>query len=180
MPNPSEAIARMARAGAALLLGIVPSACVAPLAPPVSVAGAPSFSPERFFAGRTEGQGTIAIVARRRHGVHVLGTGEVAPDGTLTLSQTVTEDGKPSRQRQWRIRQVSPGHFVGTLSDATGPIVGDVDGNRLRLRFRMAGGLAAEQRLDLQPDGRTVSNVLMVRKLGIVVAVLNETIRKVE
>ena len=56
---------------------------------------------------------------------------------------------------------------------------GAVHGNRLDLRFRMAGGFAVEQRLYLRPDGRVALNRLTVRKLGIVVAVLDETITKV-
>ena len=137
-------------------------------------------APERFFVGGTEGEGTLTVITRRPHAIHVTGTGHIAPDGTLVLAQTVNESGRPRRQRQWSIRQVSPGRYAGMLSDAAGPVTGEVDGNLMRLRFRMAGGLAAEQRLTLQPDGRTVLNRMTVRKLGIVVAVLNETIRKVD
>ena len=43
----------------------------------------------------------------------------------------------------------------------------------------MAGGLIAEQRLSMQPDGDTALNRMTVRKLGVVVAVISETIRRV-
>ena len=80
----------------------------------------------------------------------------------------------------WCMRQVSPGRYAGTLSDAAGPVTGYADGNMLHLRFRMAGGLVAEQKLYLQPDGRTVLNRMTVRKLSVVVAKLAETIRQVD
>ena len=144
------------------------------------LAPAPAFSPERFFEGRTEGSGTIAVVLKGRHAVHVQGVGHLRSDGAITLSQLVNEDGKQPRQRTWCIRQMSPGRYTGTLSDAAGPVTGYADGNMLHLWFRIRGGFAAEQRLYLRPDGDTVLNIMTVRKLGIVVARLNETIRRVD
>lgn len=175
-------VGRMRKALAFALIGmaLAPVGCVAPAPSGGSSAPTPTMAPEHFFVGGTEGEGTLAVVMRRPHAVHVTGSGHIAPDGALVLAQSVDESGRPRRQRQWSIRQVSPGRYVGTLSDATSPVTGEVDGNLMRLRFRMAGGLAAEQRLYLQPDGRTVLNRMTVRKLGIVVAVLSETIRKVD
>ena len=172
----------MRKARAFVLAGaaLAPVGCMAPAPSAGLSAPAPTMAPERFFAGETDGEGMIAVVTRRPHTVHVIGTGHVAPDGTLSLAQSVDESGRPRRLRRWSIRQVSPGRYAGTLSDAAGPITGEVDGNLMRLRFRMAGGLAADQRLYLQPDGRTVLNRMTVRKLGVVVAVLTETIRKLD
>jgi hypothetical protein len=42
----------------------------------------------------------------------------------------------------------------------------------------MKGGFKAEQQLTLRPDGRTVDNVMQVKKLGVVIATLRETITK--
>ncbi len=164
----------------ALALLTLPGCASLPTQRGAVAAPAPVFSAERFFEGRTEGRGTLKVVASRARPVHVLGTGHVEADGTLVLTQTVTEGDKPPKTREWRIRPVSPGHYAGTLSDAAGPVTGEVRGNRLDLRFRMAGGFAVEQRLYLRSDGRVALNRLTVRKLGIVVAVLEETITKVE
>ena len=144
---------------------------------PIATTG-PAFSPQRFFAGRTEGTGELKTLFSPRHTVRVHGSGRVDADGTLILDQSVDEQGKPAKQREWRIHETAPGRYTGTLSDATGPVVANVTGNRLDIRFEMKGGLAAEQWLDLAPDGRSARNHMSIRKLGIVVATLNETIRK--
>ena len=44
----------------------------------------------------------------------------------------------------------------------------------------MKHGLTVQQQLAEQPDGRTILNRLVVSKLGVRVATLNETIRKVD
>ena len=110
--------------------------------------------------------------------VHVHGLGRVDSDGVLILDQTIDEQGKPLRQRQWRIHETSAGRYGGTGTDAAGPITGDVVDNRLHLRFHTKGSLNVEQWLDLAPGGRLARNHMTVRKLGIVVARLDETIRK--
>lgn len=142
-------------------------------------AAAPRFDAIAFFTGATEGRGRLHVALHRPKPVAVDGTGRVAPDGTLVLRQVVEQNGKPARTREWRIRANAPGHYTGTLSDAAGPITGESVGARLHLTFRMKGGLAAEQWLTLAPDGRSARNVLTVRKLGIPVARLVETIRRV-
>jgi hypothetical protein len=73
---------------------------------------------------------------------------------------------------------VGPGRYTGTLSDADGPVTGLVTGNRLRLSFRMRGGMDVDQWLTLAPGGRWARNVLRVSKFGMTVATLDETIRK--
>jgi hypothetical protein len=139
----------------------------------------PGFSAQDFFNGRTEGNGELKIIFSRRKAVHVDGTGRIAAEGELILDQVVTEEGTGPRKREWRIREVSQGHYVGRLSDAIGPVVGDVAGQRLHLRFRMEHGLRADQVLDLSSDRQSVHNRMTVRKFGMVVARLDETIRKV-
>lgn len=141
----------------------------------------PRFDPIRFFTGRTEGTGRLKVVLRRGHPVRVHGRGRVAPDGALLLDQTVDEEGKPPRTRQWRIRRTAPGRYAGTLTDARGPVTVESIGNRLHIRFKQAsGGVAIEQWLTLALDGRSARNRLVARKLGIAVAHLDETIRKLD
>ena len=53
-------------------------------------------------------------------------------------------------------------------------------GNILRLRFRMKVGFDVDQRLVFAPGGRSVANVMRIRKFGLIVARLDEDIRKVD
>ena len=112
--------------------------------------------------------------------VRVEGVGHVAPNGTFLLDQVVTRGARAPEKRQWRIRQAGPGRYTGTLSDAAGPLAGDVRGNRLHLSYPMKGGMHAEQWIYLQPDGRTALNRMAITKFGITVARLDETIRKLD
>ena len=161
-----------------LSLLVLPVACVTvPARPPV--AAGPPFVAERFFAGRTEGTGTLRIAFKKPVASIVHGRGRVEPDGTLVLDQTVIEGSKPATTRQWRIRASGPGHYAGTLTDASGPVAGEVTGNRLHLTFAMKGGLHADQKLDLAPDGQSAHNIMVISKLGVTVASLDEMIRRV-
>ncbi|MBX9730297.1 MAG: DUF3833 family protein [Sphingomonas sp.] len=143
------------------------------------VAPAPRFAATDFFAGQTEGRATVKVILRARHPVAVHGTGHLAPDGNLVLDQLVEEAGQPPKKRQWRIRETSPDHYAGTLSDAISGVTGVTRGNRLVLRFTMQGGYRAKQFLTLRPDGQSAHNVMVVRKFGITVAVLDEIITRV-
>ena len=147
--------------------------------PPHTAASAPRFSAQVFFAGATHGDGRLKVAFSAATPVTVDGHGHVEADGTLVLDQTVTGASAKPEQRQWRIREVAPGRYAGTLSDAAGPVSGVVTGNRLHLHFHMNGGLIADQWLDLSADGQVAANRMVVAKLGIPVAVLAETIRRV-
>ena len=97
----------------------------------------------------------------------------------IVLDQSVERGGRPATRRQWRLRPDGTRGYVGTLTDAVGPVSGAVDGNTLHLSFVMKGGLKAEQWLYLQPGGMVAHNVMLVRKLGMTVARLDETISRV-
>lgn len=141
---------------------------------------APPFPVLRFFEGRTEGQGTLKIALSAPKSIRVQSRGRTEPDGTLVLVQNVEEAGKPSRTRTWRIREQSPGRFSGTLSDASGPVTARANGNRLQISYRMKGGFDVSQTLTLQPGGRSARNLMTVRKFGLPVGKLEETIRKLD
>lgn len=141
-----------------------------------AVPSGPTFDPLVFFAGRTEGRGSLKIMLSRARSVTVHGRGRVEPDGTLVLEQTVIEGDKAPADRRWTFRPAGPGRYTGTLTDAAGPVAGDVAGSRLHLHFRMHGRITADQRLDLAPDGQSAHNRMTFRKMGMVVARLDETI----
>lgn len=142
-------------------------------------AATPIFSAQGFFAGRTRGDGVLQIVTQGAQTVVVYSVGRIAAGGVLILDQTVDRAGVRS-SREWRLKETSPGRYVGTLTDAAGPVVGDATGNGLHLRFAMKGGGTAEQRLYLSPDGRSARNLMTVRRWGVPVATLDERIAKVE
>jgi hypothetical protein len=141
-------------------------------------APAPEFNPAIFFAGRTEGKAILKIVLHRPERVLVEGQGRVDPDGTLVLVQSVKNGVGPAKHRTWRLHPTGAGRWTGTLSDAAGPVSGEIAGNRLHLAFAMNGGLKAQQWLYLQAGGTIVRNVMVVRKMGVPVARLDETITR--
>ena len=140
----------------------------------------PIFSPEVFFSGSTLGSGELKIDLSRTRAVAVHGSGHLEPDGTLVLDQIVNVAGANPAKRQWRIKQTAPRRYAGSLTDASGQVVGEVIGNQLHLSYRLLkGGLAADQRIYLVAGGETALNHMTFSKLGVVVAVLDETIRRV-
>ncbi len=156
-------------------------ALVAPivfLAPAASPAPEPT-DPLRFFEGRTESQGTIKIIMRKPYRSRSVGVGTIQPDGSLSLVQQVHEDGKPVQQRRWKVRRAGPGRYTATMSEAAGPVAIDKVGGQYRFRFKLKGNLAAEQMMIPLPGGRSARNVMKVKRLGVVVATSEGTIRKV-
>lgn len=116
-----------------------------PASEPVSgELGAPQFDAAVFFAGRTQGRGTLKIAMRRSEPVMVEGFGRVDDGGVIVLDQTVRRGERPATTRQWVLRSDGPGRYVGSLSDASGPVVGEVTDNVLHLRFAMKGGFRAD------------------------------------
>jgi hypothetical protein len=134
----------------------------------------------RFFEGRTEGKGTLKVALSGPRALAVQSRGQMQRDGTLVLRQTIEESGKAPRNREWRIREVAPGRYAGTLTDATGPVTGETQGNRVRIRYRMKGGLDVEQWLTPAPGGRSARNSMTIRKFGLTFASVEETIRKLD
>lgn len=143
-------------------------------------ATAPSMAPERFFVGRTEGVGTVRIMLSGSHGVRVRSRGRMDRSGALMIDQVVEEEGKPARRRIWRLERTGSNRFTGTISDARGPITGEVTGDVLHLRYRSTDGPSVEQWITLQPDGRTARNRMTFRRFGLTVATLEELIRRVD
>lgn len=141
-------------------------------------AATPVFQPDVFFADGTIGTGTLKVAGRETVPVYVEGTGRTLPDGTFRLRQRVTTGNKKPKTRTWLLMPQGGGRWAGTLSEATGPVMAAVRGNLFHVTYS-ADGVSVEQWLYLQPDGRTVKNTLVGRKLGATVARLEETIRKV-
>ena len=134
---------------------------------------------ERFFAGRTEGTGSVRVILSGTSAVRTQGRGRILPDGSLTLDHVVHQDGEPERRRTWHMRRSGPGRYTGTISDARGPVTGEVQGNRLHVTYRTREGYAVDQWITFNSDGRTASNQMTFRRMGVRVATLQETIRRI-
>ena len=139
---------------------------------------ATSFNPESFFVGRTHGEGCLKVMLSGCRKVTVEGSGRIDTDGDLILDQDVIEGVKAPKHRQWRLHRTGATSFTGTLTDAAGPTTVEVVGPTLKVGYVMQSGFRAEQRLTLAATGTTVSNHMVIRKFGIVVATLDETITR--
>lgn len=169
---------RHVRRYAALLALVGATGCVSNAHLSHKQAAAPTFDAIAFFSGHTEGKGVLKVLLHRAEGTLVEGSGQVVSGNTIVLDQSVKRGRRSTTHRQWKLRAEADGGYVGTLTDAVGPVVGIVDGNRLHLAFAMKGGLKAKQWLYLAPDRMSARNVVIVSKFGLPVAQLDETITR--
>lgn len=143
-------------------------------------AAPPASALERFFVGRTEGAGVAHVLMSGRHRVRDRSRGRIDRSGALLLDQEVEEAGRRARTRSWRLVRAGPNRFTGTITDARGPVAGEVAGNVLHLRYRSIEGPAVEQWITLHADGRTARNRMVFRRFGVTVATLEGTIRRLD
>ena len=168
----------MRAAAAAPLLALALGSCNVGTVLPADAAA--RFDPIAFFEGRTRGEGTLHRVLARDLRITVDSSGRRDGRGGLVLDQAIREGDKPARLRRWVMHPAGPNRYRGALTDAVGPVEMTIAGPRATVRYRMRGGLAVEQQLALQPGGRVVLNELNVRRMGMRVARLDETIRKLD
>jgi hypothetical protein len=134
--------------------------------------------PLHFFEGRTELFSLVKVVMKKPYRSQTVGRGQILPDGSLSLVQQVQEQGKPTSRRRWLIREVSPGRFTGTMSEAVGPVQIQQIGGKFLFKFKMKGKLAVEQWITPLPGGKSAKSKVTVKKLGMRVATSEGTIRK--
>lgn len=134
--------------------------------------------PMRFFEGRTESVGTVKLLMNKPFQSRAIGKGEIMADGSLHLVQRVEDQGQQPRERRWRMRQVSPGRYSGTMSEAKGLVTVDTVGGRYRFRFRMEGNVSVEQWLTPMPGGRSAKSKVTIRKYGVLVGRSDGVIRR--
>jgi uncharacterized protein DUF3833 len=135
---------------------------------------------EQFFVGRTAGESRVSVLFSGSHGVRDRGRGRIDRSGALVLDQIVEEEGKPARRRSWRLVRAGANRFTGTISDAGGPVAGEVLGNVLHLRYRTLEGVSVEQWITLHPGGRIAHNRMTFHRFGLNVATLEGTIRRLD
>jgi hypothetical protein len=167
----SMASMRIALIAPAVLLATASAAAPVP-------AGIPT-NPMSFFVGRTEGSGQVKVIFHAAYSTRNIGEGRIEPDGSLVLVQQVFDQGKPPHERSWHVRELGPGRFTGTMSEALGPVTIEQVGNGYRFRFAMDGHLDVEQMLVPLAGGRSASSNAEIRKFGFVVARTSGIERKV-
>ena len=165
------------RIGGALVGLLALAACTA-AAPPEAKRPGPAFDPVAFFTGPTHGDGKLDQIMKGVRTVTVDSIGKPEANGVLTLTQRIDMQGDPPRTRVWKFRQVAPGRYAGTLTDASGPVETVAVGRAIRIRYPMKGGLQVEQWLTSLPGGRALDNRMTVHKWGMRVATLRERIEK--
>lgn len=142
-------------------------------------AAAPQLDLQAFFTGRSHSDNDLKIVFHSPHKLIVDSVGHREGREFIQVD-TVHEEGKPVRTRTWRTHEVSSNHFVGTLSDATGPVDVTVNGKTATIRYVMSGGLNVVETLQLQGEGRFLSNHVDVKKFGLHFAHIDGMIRKLD
>lgn len=157
-----------------IIIAALTSIAVAASAPPPRELDLPG-----FFSGRTHAENDLKIVLHRATKLIVDSVGR-RQGAEFIQTDTVHEGDKPVRTRVWRTHEVSPGHFEGTLSDATGPVDIAVHGKSVVIRYTMKGGLDILETMNLQEDGRTLSNHVIAKKFGLTFAHVDGSIRKLD
>jgi len=129
---------------------------------------------------RAESTGSVSILMSGRHTVRDRSRGRVERGNVLVIDQNVEEQGKPARNRTWRLMRTADNRISGTISDARGPVTGDVRGNVIHLSYQSAEGPGVEQWIALAPGGQLAQNRMVFRRFGVTVATVVSVIRRVD
>jgi hypothetical protein len=133
-----------------------------------------------FFTGHTRTENLLRVVLHKPVPLIVESVGGKGDKGDFVLIDTVHEGDKPVQTRKWIMRSAGPNHMTGMLTDAVSPVDLVVEGDTAIIRYKMKGGLNIEQRMQLQRDGKTLSNHVVAKKLGIRFARVDGTVRKLD
>jgi hypothetical protein len=134
--------------------------------------------PLSFFEGRTETVSTVKMVMKKPFKSRSLGRGKLLGDRSLDLVQRVEDEGRPPHERRWKIRQVGPGRFAGTMSEAVGPVTIEETPKGYRFRFKLKDNMAVEQWLMPMAGGKAARSKVTVRRFGIAVFKSDGVVRK--
>ena len=108
------------------------------------------------------------------------GRGRMERGNVLVLEQVVEEEGKPPRNRTWRLRRTPDNRITGTITDVRGPVTGSVSGNVIHLRYQSVDGPSVEQWIALAPGGRVARNHMVYSRMGVTVATVDTVVRRVD
>jgi hypothetical protein len=145
-----------------------------------SAAAEPKLDMLAFFTGKTHSESVLKVVLKKPVKLIVDSIGGKGDRGDFVMIDTVHEGDKPVRERKWIMKQAGPNHFIGSLTDATSPVDIQVAGDTATISYMMKGGLKVEQQLQLQRDGKTLSNHVTAKKLGMKFARVEGAVRKLD
>jgi len=156
---------------AAALLSFAAAAAAEPARPKLDMTA--------FFSGKTHADNVMKVALQSSKKLTVDSIGGHNKEGEFVLIDTVREEGKPERKRTWVMHPVGPDHYSGVLSDAIGPVDIVVAGPSATIRYTMRDkNLKIVQQIQLQPDGKTLTNHVVAKKFGLKFATVDGTIRK--
>jgi hypothetical protein len=134
-----------------------------------------------FFTGKSHAENVMKVALHGPKKLIVDSIGGRNKEGEFVLIDTVREEGKPERKRTWVMRPAGDNRFTGQLSDAVGPVDITVSGMSATIRYTMRDrGLKVVQQIQLQADGKTLSNHVIAKKFGLKFASVDGTIRKLD
>jgi len=168
----ASAWGRPARLAAGLVLLLLASASLQ------AQSATTRFDPAAFFTGRTTSEGTLSQIFSSTKATRVSTFGTRQANGDMVLEQDVQIGDQPVRHRVWRLREHAPGRYSGSISDAATDVAGTLSGSTLTLTYTMDNHLGVHQVITVQPGGQSAQNVMRIRRFGITVARLTETIRR--
>jgi hypothetical protein len=145
-----------------------------------SAAAEPKLDMLAFFTGKTHSESVLKVVLKKPVPLIVDSIGGKGDRGDFVMIDAVHEGDKPVRERKWIMKQAGPNHFTGSLTDATGPVDIQVADDTATITYTMKGGLKVEQQLQLQRDGKTLSNRVTAKKLGMKFAHVEGVVRKLD
>lgn len=160
-------------------IGVAAAAALALTIPASAGAADKIADPLSFFEGRTETLSTIKMVMKKPFRSRSIGRGKLLGDRSLDLVQRVEDEGRPPHERRWKIRQVGPGRFAGTMSEAVGPVTIDETPKGYRFRFKLKDNMAVEQWLMPIAGGSSARSKVTVRRFGIAVFRSDGIVRKI-
>ena len=141
----------------------------------------PKLDMTTFFTGKSHADNVIKIAFHSPHKLIVDSVGGRNKEGEFVLVDTVREEGKPVRTRTWVMRATGEGHFTGFLSDAAGPVDVVAAGDTATIRYVMKDGhLQILEQIQVQDDGKTLSNHVTAKEFGLKFASVDGTIRKLD
>ena len=145
---------------------------------PASAVADNARAPLQFFNGKTEMVSTIKVIMKKPFRSRAIGTGRILGDGSLSLAQQVFDEGEPTKQRNWKIRQIAAGQYAGTMTEAVGPVVVEEVDGKYRFKYKMKGNLSVEQWMTPLAGGTAAKSTVTVRKFGMKVASSTGIVRK--
>ena len=133
----------------------------------------PALDLREYFTGRTDAWGMFQdrsgkVINR----FHVLIEGRME-GAQLVLDEHFTYSDGSTRQRIWRLREISPGQWRGSAGDVLGEAIGEVAGNALRWRYDLllpVDGSVYQVHFDdwmYLLDAQTLINRSFMSKLGV-------------